>query len=489
MDKNSLDNYLNANEENSQDLELLQYFNDEKNNNEPIEEDEEDLGPPSTSVPILENYHLFSEARKEAKNNEKISQLRSMLEQNIQSSNQNQQNSQNSMNQQHLQGESTIKNLLLNKSPSSSSDMNLYAGSASASLALMSQRHNPQIPPTQNQVKSFSNGANVPQSPNTRRKNFSFVPIPQNTQGSQNSRVKNLNMNPVFKTDQKCPNVSPFVSPRATPSFRRSTGSTMASHSNLTLLQVPSNSHSFSHSQDFKVEPVSAPPSPSMTQNFHLGSQSNHSSFQFQPLNHLDPNMAYSGESRSQSVPPNNNPYNVDFASMCSSMNPTPVPSEYADFSDSNILDIFINDTPPAIKMEDTGMLYDMMDQSSDVSSTMGMNNNFLSRSVPTTPLPYHHTYNGSTNNNCSLQNGKSVPGTPMNHTNPFRYSPDLQHARDILINGLTHNNNNNINNNNVAKFSKQIQNLNLPPIQPVPTLEEINELANFDSSNILNNL
>jgi hypothetical protein len=473
MDRNALDTYLNANEENSQDLELLQYFGEDRKNAECTEED---LGPASTSVPLLENYQLFPE-NKNMDKNDKISQLRSMLEEKY-----NNTGAQNN--------ESVIKNLLqknCHNDMNSCDQMNAYGNHANFNNA--QQRHLPPQNLPQN-VRSFQNDCSekfVPQSPNTRRKNFSFVPIP-----AQSTRAKNINLHPAFKGDVA---TSPFVSPRATPVNRRANPLLNIRNPNMSIetKSIPVlgvNNTAFTRPQ-FKMEPASAPQSPSMVQNYNYSPQAHqHNQFQFQPLNNNQgTNYNYPAESRSQSVPPhctNNNmfnSYNNGYSSACSSMAPTPVPSDYQEFSDSNILDIFDSNQvqPSAIKLEANDDVMGMLDNeimNQNSNDNQAIRQTFAnSRSVPNTPLPFHVNYNNM-NSFCPL--GKSVPTTPIGTgSNPFRYSPgpELQRTRDFLINGFN-NNNSSVINNNTNKITKDDGSLS----------NEIDELSTLDES-LLNNL
>lgn len=481
MDRNALDTYLNANEENSQDLELLQYFGEDKNRNAECVE-EEDLGPATTSVPLLENYQLLSEGR----NSEKISQLRSMLEEKYAACSNNGTNS-----------ESVIKNLL-QKSQPNLNDMN------NCEISSYGNYNMPQRPPLPQQTRGFQNdpsmhnGSNndkfIPQSPNTRRKNFSFVPIP-----AQSTRAKNINLHPAFKGD-----ASPFVSPRVTPVNHGRRVNPLLNIRNpnapIEAKSIPVlgvNNTAFCRPHQFKMEPASAPQSPSMIQNYNYSPQAvaqQQNQFQFQPsTNQQGTNYNYPVESRSQSVPPhctNTNMFNsyTSYSSACSSMAPTPVPSDYQEFSDSNILDIFSNEqaqSSSSIKMEASDDVIDLIDneilnQNSD--DHQSIRQTFVnSRSVPNTPLPYHvSNYNTSNGMSSFCPIGKSVPTTPNgNHNgNPFRYSPELQRTRDFLINGF---NNNNIHaiNNNTSKITKD---------DDGSLSSDIDDLTNIDAS-LLNSL
>lgn len=485
MDRNALDTYLNPNEENSQDLELLQYFCDDKNRT-PVDCVQEDLGQPHSSVPLLENYQLFSEGRSAEKNSDKISQLRSMLEVKY-----------NSAGISNAGNDSVIKNLLQKNCPQAPMEMSncdINNSFGPAQNAYLQQRH-PVLnhPGMAQQNHPFPTGANVesekfvPQSPNTRRKNFSFVPIP-----AQSSRAKNINLHPAFKGDTA---TSPFVSPRATPVNRRASASTFLNIRNPNMSMDPKsipvlgvNNTAFCRPHQFKMEPASAPQSPSMNQNYNYSPQHQQNQFQFQPVNQSS-NYNYPVESRSQSVPPhctNNNMFSsyTSYSSACSSVAQTPVPSDYQEFSDSNILDIFNNEQASStIKLEASDDVIDLLDN--EILNQNSVENQALrqtfanSRSVPNTPLPYHVNYNNM-NSFCPV--GKSVPNTPITtNSNPFRYSPELQRTRDFLINGFNNNNNNNNNviNHNTDKSSKDNEG---------ELTNDIDELSNLDTS-LLNNL
>lgn len=477
MDRNALDTYLNANEENSQDLELLQYFGEDRNRNTDCVEI--DLGPATSSVSLLENYQLYSEGRNTMdKNSDKISQLRSMLEEKY-----------NSSSTVSSGNESVIKNLLQKSSQQAPLELNSCDQitpflNNSTSYGNIPQRHGA---PHHNLPRGFqaeSSNVNekfIPQSPNTRRKNFSFVPIT-----SHSTRAKNINLHPAFKGDMPS---SPFVSPRATPVNRRVNSFLNIRNPSRTIdsKSVPvigASNTAFCRPHQFKLEPASAPQSPSMINSYNYSPQAQQNQFQFQSLNNQGTNYNYPAESRSQSVPPhctNTNMFNNCYSSACSSMAPTPVPSDYQEFSDSNILDIFNNEQGPSsstIKMEASDDVIDLLD-----NEILNQNNNQSirqtfanSRSVPNTPLPFHVNY-CSMNSFCPV--GKSVPTTPLGtNGNPFRYSPDMQRTRDFLINGFNNNNINVANNN--TKIAKSEDEGSLQ--------NDIDDLSNLDTS-LLNNL
>lgn len=170
-------------------------------------------------------------------------------------------------------------------------------------------------------------------------------------------------------------------------------------------------------------------------------------------------------ESRSQSVPLhcrsplfNQSTNFAGFSSACSSVAQTPVPPEFADFSDpSTILDIFSDTSqhnPIKLETNDVGSsLLDVDITSSE--SAMGMSDllhgdydqkiNTISRSVPSTPLPMlNYKAKGTNSGNPDMTRmskmydlSKSVPTTPIAmNVRPFRYSPEFN--RDYLINGNT---------------------------------------------------
>lgn len=270
MDRNALDTYLNNSEENSQDLELLQYF--DKTNEETIEED---LGPATTSVPLLENYHLNFNDNKTDKQ-EKINQLRTILEEKHSTS-------------MSINDSPAIKSLLLRDQPSSS-------------MSMMDDVQNSYG--TQQIPQNYIDNKMVPQSPNTRRKNFSFVPI-----STQSRVVKNVNLMPAFSSNSNNNNNNmrqdSFVSPRVTPistnhdrrpapqilnirspsSMSLEVSNNCRNNNNVPVLGV--NNTAFCRPSQFKVEPISAPPSPSMAPHFNFSPQAQshpQNNFQFQTL-------------------------------------------------------------------------------------------------------------------------------------------------------------------------------------------------------------
>jgi hypothetical protein len=526
MDRNALDTYLNNSEENSQDLELLQYF--DKPNEDTIEED---LGPATTSVPLLENYHLNFNDNKNDKQ-DKINQLRTILE------------------ERHsgmlINDSPAIKSLLLKDPPTQMSMMEQSDVQSSYSM--------------QNYSNIEDKMEMVPQSPNTRRKNFSFVPI-----STQSRVVKNVNLMPAFSSSNNNNSnmrQDSFVSPRVTPIHDRRSmqqGLNIRSPSSMSLEvaknvnncnrnvnNVPvlgvNNNTAFCRPSQFKIEPVSAPPSPSMAPHFNFSPQAqphqqNH--FQFQTLSaHVQGeensqkkiqnfllifqfsqsgtntnNFNFPVESRSQSVPPHHcsnssnglfNNYVNYSQSACNSVANTPVPSDYQEFTnDTNILDIFNNEQPPlpsVVKMESNDdVINDLLDNellnqndsnTSDGTSVDAMSmrqSNFNSRSVPTSPYqaPQGNGYNNGLSSNCCPL-GKSVPNTPITTTsNPFRYSPgpELQRTRDFLINGFNQQNLNHNNNVIGCKMNNKLD-ANIQHHQHTTDIADV-----LDSNNLLGNI
>uniref|UniRef100_A0A8W7PSY1 RFX-type winged-helix domain-containing protein n=1 Tax=Anopheles coluzzii TaxID=1518534 RepID=A0A8W7PSY1_ANOCL len=283
MDKNALDGYLNCDEENSQDQdqELLKYFPEEDGGGDGA------AGGPSQPKQLLDasaehdgttgggaassafGGTLFDD-------NEKLFQIRMILEKNQCNQNKQQmlQQQQQQQQQQHMQQtmESHLAAYDTVGSMGQGGAIGLQPGSAAASLAALSQRHNtstgeasamggaastaggphqPHGAPEQHQRQQLKHeaaggagGAGVAaggsqqqgygvaqmnggavagggpalalQSPTARRKNFSFVPISEQPRvgsgGKPLSGGGNINHTPT---------ASPFVSPRSTPIHRK----------------------------------------------------------------------------------------------------------------------------------------------------------------------------------------------------------------------------------------------------------------------------
>lgn len=371
-----------------------------------------------------------------------------------------------------------------------------------------------QSPPNHPQLlRSISASSSVAppplQSPNSRRKNFSFVPISPGPQSPRVFMPQSTVGGPIGNLGQNQLQGSPFVSPRATPAIRKPINKDLTTC--LNSMQgdplIGSYKTAFSKPSGIKNEiSASAPVSPSITPhhfqfnnnmmasnynsmalNPNISSQHQH---QLQHQQQQQQSLAQSAcssmgtnpmfpmlESRSQSVPlhcqspafNNTTTPNTAYSSACNSIAQTPVPSEFADFYDENILNILAETSVDQnIKLEDND-IPDLLDAtdigSSNIQNTGGIDdllpglgnrsNSFsnMSRSVPSTPLPIlgYNSSNGFTSTmdtstvmqsvtKPTFDMSRSVPTTPLigaNHTNtPFRYSPE--HRGDYLINGNT---------------------------------------------------
>ncbi|XP_055611122.1 putative uncharacterized protein DDB_G0277255 isoform X2 [Uranotaenia lowii] len=466
MDKNALDGYLNCDEENSQDQdqELLQYFPDENQ----ADGSNNALSMNSSGI---ESSSGIGNSLEHNENSLKLSQLRSMLEQNM-----------------NAGGTDKVGGQLDSFDGASiGQQMNLQPGSAAASLAMLSQRHQGSSVGTsgegaasnnsgvrnssvkvessfnsvgKNAVGSSGQSSAPLQSPNGRRKNYNFVPISAGPQSPRGISHKTTQQN-------STPNASPFVSPRNTPIHRKnkppSNGLTVnISHQG----QLPGYQQRPSFVKN--EFPSSAPPSPSLMPNYRFSMNpnnlhcSNNMIPSFQPIcgpssqMQPHPNLPGSLESRSSSVPliPNYEAFNH---SNFTSVSQTPVPSECEDFNDpNNILDMLTepsssDNIQQSIKLEETEPnIADILDQDDMFQKTAISSFNNLSRSVPSTPLPHQISFNplnaqgfatlNASNSKSLFELPKSVPSTPSislnngNREQLFLYSPET--SRDFLING-----------------------------------------------------
>lgn len=443
----------NDTEENSQDqeVELMQIFQAEgkthqqmNNNNNSFNSNHNLMNSSNgkthnSSIPVLENYQLQlpnmttnnnnnnHQMRLQISQQNKISELRNLLEHNLQ-------------HQQHHMSGANGPNLC-----------------AADTLAMLSQRH------SVNDVRHQMHGYSViqrklgPNFSSGTHKN-TFIPIPTGSDLTKNT------------SGHRPVDTSPFVSPRATPiakSKRNHNLPPLQMVNNMPIANpkpIPMignhNNTAFTRPTHFKQElPASAPSSPSLcgTFRYYSGQPANTASTIFHPI-----------ESRSQSVPLHQQPQDEysAYSSACNSVNPTPVPSEFHDFDEqqNSLLEMFSSESGvvPNIKMENDLMSSDFLDRD-EVSSTIDMQellpdssksnlSSLMSRSVPNTPLPmnYNHINNntmkdtslacGNNNNNLHM-NGidstkypQSVPTTPVPPGCAFRYTPPA--SRDYLING-----------------------------------------------------
>lgn len=319
-------------------------------------------------------------------------------------------------------------------------------------------------------VRGTSTSTAIPnqaqQSPNSRSKNFNFVPI---SPGPQSPRVIPPNISVMQSNVHGMHGRNTFLSPRRSPAVRK-----LVNKDLLKSLQDPSIS---TFDTAFKNEiSASAPASPSITPhhfqfnaslmaayNTASNSAATSTSAVHAPHQH-QATCSISGMcpvlERSQSVPLHcqspafNAPVSsTAYNSVCNSVAQTPVPSEYTDFPEDNFLDMLAESSSSdhQIKVEPNEM------------STLMQNHchrSNISRSVPSTPLPMHGFHHVNPLNNFgnatsvstasgllmtglaktnTMDNSKSVPNTPNilpTNSTPFRYSPD--HHRDFLINGNT---------------------------------------------------
>lgn len=530
MDKDALDDYLNeGGDSQEQEAELLQYFQTNSggdksghNHHTPstitttstnatttiTSSANEAIPVPTTSAyPILENYQLHQNAglgttvttassqmphglpaeQSIPNKQHQIDELRQYLQQNLHhpapSSANDDDRTVTSSSQmssvslpygnrwkESMESSASIPPSLYQQTASDQSPV--ISGGASIISKRRLMHHEPQqvSPQLMRSISATSTVTQPQQSPNSRHKNFSFVPI---SPGPQSPRVITQTQATNNLQHLHGSSRNTFLSPRRSPAVRKLTN----------RLQDPSIT-GFDNTFAAKHEiSASAPVSPSITPHHFQFNNSmaqpytttantiqmglNQQAQQQQPHQH-QASCAVSGcpalENRSQSVPLhcqspafNQTMPNTAYNSVCNSVAQTPVPSEYADFTEDNLLDM-LAETPdePNIKME-TG---DMMnaDLNSNIRAT-------ISRSVPSTPLPTIPNYrmnaissfNNVSNTNPNVRTAsnasimaknsfdmsKSVPTTPIlmsTNTTPFRYSPE--HHRDFLINGNTVDNN-----------------------------------------------
>lgn len=304
------------------------------------------------------------------------------------------------------------------------------------------------------------------QSPNSRSKNFNFVPI---SPGPQSPRVIPPNISVMQSNMHSIHGRNTFLSPRRSPAVRK-----LVNKDLLKSLQDPSIS---TFDTAFKNEiSASAPASPSITPHHFQFNASLMAAYNATsspattstnavhvPHQH-QATCSISGMcpvlERSQSVPLHcqspafNAPVSsTAYNSVCNSVAQTPVPSEYTDFAEDNFLDMLAESSSDhQIKVEPNEMSNLMQNH---------CHRSNISRSVPSTPLPMHGFHHVHPLNNFgsatsvstassgllmtalaktnTMDNSKSVPNTPIvlpTNSTPFRYSPD--HHRDFLINGNT---------------------------------------------------
>lgn len=538
MDKDALDDYLNeGGDSQEQEAELLQYFQTTSGQYKNTQSTSTDTVassntatittnsntiPTTNAYPLLENYQLHQNERaamvannpqmsntlttssnQVPRKQDQINELRQYLQQNL--------------HHPSLNQSSALKNVE-ERSVTSSSQQNFdnefHVGwknhesalhSASSSLTALSlpyqqasHDHNTEdtsknitnINATEKKLSSTGAHATImrsvraspaviqnqaQQSPNSRSKNFNFVPI---SPGPQSPRVISQHISQLQSNIHVIHGRNTFLSPRRSPAVRKLVNRDLSNC--LKSLQDPSIT---TFDTTFKNEiSASAPASPSITPHHfqfnttimnpynNASSNSNTNTIatcsnQPQPPHQHQASCSISGMcpvlERSQSVPLHcqspafNAPVsNTAYNSVCNSVAQTPVPSEFADFTDDNFLDMLAESSNDhQIKIEANDMPNQM--QNDCIRS-------HISRSVPSTPLPMHgfhlnplnnfgNVTNSGTTSGATLSssllmaslskrtvvdNSKSVPTTPIINHKPFRYSPD--HHRDFLINGNT---------------------------------------------------
>ncbi|XP_031635296.1 uncharacterized protein LOC116348436 [Contarinia nasturtii] len=518
MDKDALDDYLNeGGDSQEQEAELLQYFqtsgHDKVNQNtvtDTIASTSAAIPNTSNAYPLLENYQLHQNAAIVPSGNSQLANT--MNHSNQMPRKQDQINELRQYLQQNLHQPPIIQNNNMKsaeeRSEASSSQLNPDHGfqvdwkdsdvvihSASSSLTALSlpyqqvsQDHQTEdtsintatvttterkLLPTTAQVSLMRSVRPPPalisnqnqQSPNSRSRNCSFVPI---SPGPQSPRVISQHTPQLQTNIHAIHSKSTFLSPRRSPAVRKLVNKDL--NSCLKSLQDPSTS---TFDTKFKNEiSASAPASPSITPHhfqFNSGVMNPYNnastnsvtsnSNQLQPQHQHQASCSISGMcaalERSQSVPLHcqspafNAPIsNTAYSSVCNSVAQTPVPSEYADFSEDNILDML------AESSSDIQIKSEVKEMSNLMQTDCNRSN--VSRSVPSTPLPMHSfhlnplsNFGSSLNSGVvlssmpsvknTIDNSKSVPTTPNigNNANaPFRYSPE--HHRDFLVNGNT---------------------------------------------------
>lgn len=369
------------------------------------------------------------------------------------------------------------------------------------------------------------------QSPNSRSKNFNFVPI---SPGPQSPRVISQHTAQLPSNIHAVHGRNTFLSPRRSPAVRKLVNKDLVS---LKSLQDPSVS-TFDSAYKNEVS-ASAPSSPSITPhhfqfNAALMAQYNNNATSIsaatssnqlqQPHQHQASTCSMSGMcpvlERSQSVPLHcqspafNAPVSsTAYNSVCNSMAQTPVPSEFTDFTNDNFLDMLAESSDQQIKVE-----------CNEMSNLMQSDciRNHVSRSVPSTPLPRFqlnplHGFVNAQNTPGGLQminlgkhsidNSKSVPTTPNaligSSGTPFRYSPD--HHRDYLINGntvdatvySTQTNSSNASQRNLSQHSsvsstqansQVLLTTSTQPIEDLPNYSDVNDPI-IEGSHLMNNL
>lgn len=538
LDKDALDDYLNEGDNSQeQEAELLQYFQPTSSTTTTAVPSNEGTGSMTVAVtmpvnnvvssatmpmisttaaqsgqyPVLDNYPLYQQTGTsiENTNNNRSGNIQEMS---MPSRNQDQINELRQYLQQNFRGTSSgsivppppppphpistgigfnedstniPSNVAIqNQYPSTVQQMNLNQMDKHDFAKQKLNINTHQMPHLMRSISASATVGTNLQSPNSRRKNFSFVPIspgPQSPRVFANNIPNNNNNQMNANNINACGHIgmqsSPFVSPRATPALRKpinkDLATSLASLSNDPMIGTCKTAFSKPYLVKDDIS-ASAPVSPSMIPHqFHFNHSmiapysnpsvtTNSTSMPVggQPPHQHQSTCSISGmcpilESRSQSVPLHcqspgyNTPGpNTAYNSTCNSIAQTPVPSEFADFTDDNILNIFADTSSDQnIKLEDND-IPNLMDTNHLDAMLPDDGNNMasMSRSVPSTPLPIrgygsHNLPLVNTSMSHSMIGSKTVPSTPIGLNSgsggtPFRYSPE--HHRDFLINGNT---------------------------------------------------
>lgn len=579
MDKDALDDYLNeGGDSQEQEAELLQYFQTTANQDKTHNVVTDTMAPShtasetittSSAYPLLENYQLhqnsgvnneimginsshiaMSASHQLPRKQNQIDQLRQYLQQNlhhpssvIKSAEERTVTSSSQIDADHPCDDgwkgnesgvhvasSSLTALSLpyqqaSQDPTEDTSINSVAINNSEKKLLPSMVQSA-LMRSGGRPSSTIASSQAQQSPNSRSKNFNFVPI---SPGPHSPRVISHHSAAQLQSNIQR---NTFLSPLRSPAVRKLVNKS---------LQDPSVS-------TFDTISASAPASPSITpHHFQFNSAliaqygNNASSIsaaansnQSQaPQHQHQATCSISGMcpvlERSQSVPLHcQSPAfsapvsSTAYNSVCNSVAQTPVPSEYADFTEDHFLDMLAESSnDQQIKVESNEMANIM--QNDCIRS-------HISRSVPSTPLPMHgfqlnslHNFTNAPNqasaaamqmanlSKNTIDNSKSVPTTPIaligTNVTPFRYSPD-QH-RDYLINGntidtakgnqfySTQANSTNSSQRNVPQHSSVSSTQATPPVLLTTSTQPIEDLPNYsdvndpiiEGSHLMNNL
>lgn len=519
MDKDALDDYLTEDHGDSQEqeAELLQYFQPpDKHGNSttttiqstsasataPATTSTNDAAAVATTTsayPLLENYQLHQNAGLDTAANsqiahgiqqeqiphnkqDQIDELRQYLQQNLHhptSANANSDDRTVTSSSQigpvqlpfneHSEWKSSndiTPTTLVHPSPPYP-DASVVSSASISKRKLAMQQVSPQLMRSASATSTVIQGQSQ-QSPNSRCKNFSFVPIspgPQSPRVLSHTQTNNMH-NTHGRNTFRSPAVRKIANKDLTSCLKSLQDPSISAYENAVSASAPASPSMTPH--HFQFNNTMVPFNTANTMQMGMNQQSPQQQQQQQPHQHTA-SCSVSGcpvlESRSQSVPLHcqspafNQPIsNTAYNSVCNSVAQTPVPSEYADFNEENLLDMLAESAEDQnIKMETDEL----------INNELNSHNlrGHVSRSVPSTPLPTIHGYNRlnaipafntTTNSQTIIRNtantqmvagagkhsfdmSKSVPTTPnalIGSNTPFRYSPE--HHRDFLINGNT---------------------------------------------------